>query len=374
MASKSKERIRQLPSGKWQVRYTDPKTGLRPSAGTFTRKADAEIRDREIQTMLDKGIDPKLDAGAKREQAKIQAITFREVADGLRETKQNRSGRPLAHKTKTGYISYVNLAEFADKPIKEITAQDIEKFYARESKRAPNQASKAYSWFKTIFKYAIKRKLITEQPCDIEGAGNYTPLTQTDVPEKDQVQIMYEVAQGDLLAILALSAGGGLRKGEILELRKENIQVQNDDGEDVVYVDIKQALTWVNGVATPGATKTPGSVRRIPLHPADGAIILDYVKSIPAINKDALLFVSDRALNTHYAQNRIQRKWIKLREVAGYGGRFHSLRAYSATEFGKTGASIIEIMERYGHRNVKTAMKYQRSTGREVELLKRQAR
>ena len=374
MASRSKERIRQLPSGKWQVRYTDPKTGLRPSAGTFTRKIDAEIRDREIQTMLDKGIDPKLDAGAKREQAKIQAITFREVADGLRETKKNRLGRPLAHSTKTAYISYVNLAEFADKPIKEITAQDIEKFYARESKRAPNQASKAYSWFKTIFKYAIKRKLITEQPCDIEGAGNYTPLTQTDVPEKDQVQIMYEVAKGDLLAILALSAGGGLRKGEILELRKENIQVQNDDGEDFVYVDIKQAVTWVNGVATPGATKTPGSVRRIPLHPVDGAIVLDYVKSIPAINKDALLFVSDRALNTHYAQNRIHRKWLKLREVAGYGGHFHSLRAYSATEFGQTGASIIEIMERYGHRNIKTAMKYQRSTGREVELLKRQAR
>jgi hypothetical protein len=98
------------------------------------------------------------------------------------------------------------------------------------------------------------------------------------------------------------------------------------------------------------------------------------VKSIPAINKDALLFVSDRALNTHYAQNRIHRKWLKLREVAGYGGHFHSLRAYSATEFGKTGASIIEIMERYGHRNIKTAMRYQRSTGREVELLKRQAR
>jgi integrase len=374
MASKSNDRIRKLPSGKLQVRYTDPKTGERVSGGTFRVKADAERRDREIQTLLDKGIDPKLDAGNKKEQAKIQAITFRDLADDLRETKLNRYGRPLSHATKTAYRSYVNLAEFADKPIKQITSHDIAKFYARETKRAPNQASKAYSWFKTIFKYAIKRKLITDQPCDIEGAGNYTPASQTEVPTLEQVRIMYESAQGDLLAILALSAGGGLRKGEILELRKENIQVEKQDGVNVVFVDIKQALTWVNGVPTSSPTKTPGSVRRIPLHPADGAIILDYVKSIPAINKDALLFVTDRALNTPYAQHRIDRNWRKLREIAGYGGHFHSLRAFSATEFGKTGATTIEIMERYGHRNIKTAMRYQRSTGREVELLTRLAR
>jgi integrase len=374
MASKTYDRIRKLPSGKWQVRYTDPKTGQRVSGGTFRNKSDAEKRDREIQTLLDNGIDPKLDAGNKREQAKIQAITFRDLAEELRETKLNRYGRPLSYATQRGYISYVNLAEFADKPIKQITSQDIAKFYASETKRAPNQASKAYSWFKTVFKYAIKRKLITDQPCDIEGAGNYTPAKQTEVPTLEQVRIMYESAQGDLLAILALSAGGGLRKGEILELRKENIQVEKKDGESVVFIDIKQALTWVNGVPTSSPTKTPGSVRRIPLHKADGEIILDYVKSIPAINKDALLFVTDRALNTPYAQHRIDRNWRKLREIAGYGGHFHSLRAFSATEFGKTGATTIEIMERYGHRNIKTAMRYQRSTGREVELLARLAR
>jgi integrase len=374
MATKTYDRIRKLPSGKWQVRYTDPRTGDRVSGGTFRVKSDAEKRDREIQSLLDNGIDPKLDAGNKKEQAKIQALTFRDLADELRDTKLNKYGRPLSHATKTAYKSYVNLAEFADKPIKQISSQDIAKFYARETKRAPNQASKAYSWFKTVFKYAIKRKLITEQPCDIEGAGNYTPASQTEVPTLEQVRIMYESAQGDLLAILALSAGGGLRKGEILELRKENIQVEKQDGIDVVFVDIKQALTWVNGVPTSSPTKTPGSVRRIPLPPQDGAIILDYVKSIPAINKDAFLFVSDRALNTPYAQHRIDRHWRRLRAIAGYEGHFHSLRAFSATEFGKTGATVIEIMERYGHRNIKTAMRYQRSTGREVELLTRLAR
>jgi integrase len=364
--------VRQLASGRYQVRITDPITGDRPSYGTYRVKADAEKRDRQVQSMLDNGIDPKTAEQDRKAKEKIQGLTLRQFADEYRESKRNKYGQPLKDNYKRECIRYVNLADFADKPLREITPQEVRTWFTGLSNRTGNQASKAYSWIKTVFTAAVDERLITDNPCRIKAGGTFTTTRELPIPSTDQVAIMYEHAEGDLKAILALSAGGGLRRGEILELRNKNIQVEQMNGRKVVYIDIKHAVEWKpGGQAVQTTTKTPGSVRRIPLDQIDGQIILEHQKAMNAISPDALLFTSNRTENTHYAMHRAYTGLQKLFAIAGYDGSPHRLRAYAATQYGLKGATAIEIMDRFGHRNIKTAMKYQRSTGREVELLDR---
>jgi integrase len=62
--------------------------------------------------------------------------------------------------------------------------------------------------------------------------------------------------------------------------------------------------------------------------------------------------------------------WQRVRAVAGFSGRFHSLRAYHLTWFGQQGASMKELQARGGHSDYAMVMKYQRTTGREIDLLR----
>lgn len=325
--------------------------------------------------MLAEGIDPLQAKKDQQAKANLRSITLRQLADEFRESKRNRLGKPLSESYKTEVKRYVNLADFADKPIVEITPQDISVWFNGLSKRTGNQASKAYSWIKSVMFEAIDREIIVKNPCRIKGAGTFTSSIELPIPSVEQVRIMYEHAKGDYLAVLALEAGGGLRRGEVMELRLKNVQVENQGGRQVVYIDIKKAMKWTKGgVGIVVDTKTPGSVRRIPLDPVDGKIIQNHLASMNAIDPEALLFTSNRATNKYWAEHHSYNYLKKLFAIAGWDGSPHRLRAYAATQFGLTGASAIEIMERFGHRSIKTAMKYQRSTGREVELLDRLAR
>lgn len=168
--------VRQLKSGRWQVRITDPATGDRPSYGTFRVKADAEKRDRQVQSMVDNGLDPKTEERYRKAKAKTESITLRQFADEYRESKRNKYGQPLKDKYKKECIRYVNLADFADKPIREITPQEVRTWFTGLSARTGNQASKAYSWIKTVFTAALDERLITDNPCKVKAAELTPPL------------------------------------------------------------------------------------------------------------------------------------------------------------------------------------------------------
>ena len=60
-----------------------------------------------------------------------------------------------------------------------------------------------------------------------------------------------------------------------------------------------------------------------------------------------------------------------VKREARFKRRFHSLRTYAATEFAKLSPTNQELMDRFGHRDIKTAMRYQRTTGRDAELLRK---
>jgi integrase len=180
---------------------------------------------------------------------------------------------------------------------------------------------------------------------------------------------MLENAPEPFRTILIFAAYGGLRKGEILELRRKDIQEVKEGGEKWVRVNISRAVIWDKGKAIVSEPKTKAGIRSLLMPQEARADILKHLKSI-SISPEALLFPRRTGSEEHWGEYQIKPHWEKVRDLAGFSGRFHSLRAYASTEFAKLNPTDRELMERFGHRNIITAQKYQRTTGREAQLLR----
>jgi integrase len=181
---------------------------------------------------------------------------------------------------------------------------------------------------------------------------------------------MLDVAPGAFKALLAFSIYGGLRKGEILELRRKDIEIIDNGSERWIIAHVSRGVIWDNGKAIVRKPKTSAGVRSVQLHLNASPIIIEHLKDV-AIHPDSLLFTRAPGVEEHWSEHQINPTWKKIRAQAGFPHRFHSTRSFHLTYFGITGASLAELMERGGHRDIKTAMRYQRVTGRESELLRK---
>jgi len=364
--------IRKLPSGRYQVRYTDPNGIRRTARTTFNVKSQAEFELTRIRGAVESGtwhVDETPQAG----DLDPKTLTLSHLAKHWREQQVNSKGQPLSPNTLTEYERLIDktLGKLAGKPIRSITRQQIETWRAPEIKRAPNQTSKAYKHLKTIMTWAHKRSWIASNPCDIERASAYTP-SEPEAPNTNQVRIMLESSPDHFRAIIALGAYGGLRKGEILELRRKDISVVRDGAETWIRVNVSRGVIWDQGKAIVRRPKTEAGIRSLLLPLGVSELINAHLKQM-SIDPEALLFPRSKHLNEHMGEYQINPYWHKVRALAGYTGRFHSLRTYAATEYAKLNPTNQELMDRFGHRDIKTAMRYQRTTGRDAELLRKLA-
>jgi integrase len=362
--------FRKLPSGKWQLRYTDP-NGIRRSARTtFQTKALAVLELSRIRSEIEAGT-WRVDNTPQPGGVDPKNMTLRELAQIWREQRVNSKGQPLSPSTLGEYQRLIEstLRRFAGKRIREITTQQLEAWRAPEIKRAPNQTIKAYKHLLTLMSWAQRRAWIASNPCVIERGTAYTP-SEPPIPTPEQVRVMADNAPQPFKAIWALATFGGLRKGEILELRRKDLEILKDGEDRWVIVNVSRGVIWHNGEAIVRTPKTSAGVRTVQLPLEASPILLEHLKGVN-INPDALLF--PRALGTqeHWHKYQINPYWNKLRALAGFPHRFHSLRAYHLTYYAQTGATLREIMARGGHSDIKTAMRYQKTTGRESELLRK---
>ena len=361
--------IRKLPSGLYQVRYTDPLGVRRNAKTTFKTKASAEFELTRIREAIEKGtwlVDETPQAGG----LVPKTMTLKDLARHWRAQRVGSNGEPLRPNTLNEYQRLIEstLKEFADRPIRTITQQQIEDWRVPELSRARNQTVKAYKHLKTLMTYAQKRHWIARNPCDIERGTAYTPREPL-APTDKQVQIMLENAPEPFRTILIFASYGGLRKGEILELRRKDIQEVKEGGDKWIRLNISRAVIWDKGKAVVSEPKTQAGIRSLLMPQEAKADILKHLKTL-SISPEALLFPNKPGTNEHYGEHKIKPIWLKIRALAGFSGRFHSLRAYASTEFAKLNPTDRELMERFGHRNIITAQKYQRTTGREAQLLR----
>lgn len=363
--------LRKVASGKYQIRYTGP-DGRRYSGGTFKSKTEAEKSLSRAEASIEAGTWRAL-ASAAEGGLDPRTVTLRQLSDHWLKIRVNRQGRPLSPYTSSEYRRYIEkpLSEFADRPIRTITPTQVEKWWSARYETHRRATNAAYKYLKSLLAWAEKRRLILENPCQIEGASTYTPKEEPAVPTTVEVDLMIQNAEGPLRAIVTLMAYCGLRKNEVFELRRKDLSTIERGEETWWVVNISRGVAWITEAETTvGPPKTPGSVRSLVVPRVAERIILDHLATVPD-RPEALLFSRDLEASEHWRKSQVNPLWRALRASAGYSGRFQSLRHYHLTQYSTTGASLREIMDRGGHRNIQVAMKYQRAAGRELDLIER---
>jgi integrase len=375
-------RVRKLPSGRVQAGYTTPQGKTILADSTFDTLLQARSWLAVKRSEIIRGV--ASDTSYQDSQmGKVGAkVTLGQFAQEWRARNSITGLNPLKPRTLIEYERYMKTAmpKLAEMPLGAITSEDVDSWYLETATRAPNEAAKAYSHMKTLMSDAVIRRLRTSNPCIVDKRNRRVEAAPVQVPTKEQVSKMMAAAPEQLNALIELAAWGGFRKGELLELRRKDVNAMMKNGKPVAgksgvplyEVSVQRTVMTHCSANTIGTPKTKSSKRVVSMPERSSAIIERHFELMPD-GPEVLLFPGPKSIENngawdeHFADSTFSYSWNKIRKAADYGGTFHSLRAFALTVYGETGATLAQIMRRGGHSRVETAMIYQRDLGNDLD-------
>ncbi|WP_029151285.1 tyrosine-type recombinase/integrase [Microbacterium indicum] len=387
--------VRKLASGRIQARYQGP-DGLHYTARTESNKpltfgtlVDARAWLRGIRRSIDDGswVSPAT-AERQREADEKQAAAerFDTYATTWIEQRRNARGEALRAKTRTEYLRQLSagLSPFAGDRVRDITAARVRTWHAERARLYPTAAGAEARLLRAIFTTAVADGIAPANPVPNALTRTTTGITHRP-PTSDELVTMLDAIPARFRLALELAAVGGLRLSEWRALERQDVTffettLVDDDGTSHTVtraaVSVTRAAQWISGHGwVVGPPKSAEGVRTVPL-PADvsqhlAEHLAEHVGDFPA----SLVFAP--AGRSQYVHDREwARAWDVARDAAGVRrpmvdddgnptGRFestvreHDLRAYAATAFTQSGATLRDAMAFLGHSTPAAAMVYQ---------------
>lgn len=351
--------IRALPSGRYQVRFTDPDGNYITAPKTFAARIDAEawLTDRRRE------IDAKLWNPASV--AKPDKITFGSYAIAWLAGRQV-AGRPIKARTREHYQAILDdhlLEAFGNRQLASITPKDVREWYASTLADRPTMRSHTYSLLRTIMGSAVNDELIDANPCRIVGAGRARRVHKIRPASVEELAVLTGAMPERLQLMVTLASWCALRFGETVELRRGDTDLSQE------VIRIRRAAVRTKGgtfeVTTP---KSDAGVRDVAIPPHIIPQIEGHLSKFVGAKRDSLLFAAQSG--GHLQPSTLMRHWYKARKAAGRDDlRWHDLRHSGAVLAAATGASLAELMARLGHSTPQAAMRYQHAAqGRDREI------
>ena len=242
--------------------------------------------------------------------------------------------------------------------IARITPSMVRSWYAELSgDDGPGRATAArcYRLLRTIMNTAVTDELMVKNPCQVKGAGaERSP--ERPVITVLQVQALADVIAPRFRAAVLLASYCSLRRGEILALRRGDVDLLHGT------VTVRRAVvSLATGELFMGDPKTAAGRRTIAIPDVIVPALEDHLTSHVAVPPDSLLFTGEKGgpLRPHV----LQAAWDKARRQTGLQYlHFHDLRHSGNTWAAATGASTAELMARMGHASAAAALRYQHAT------------
>ncbi|MFE5366615.1 tyrosine-type recombinase/integrase [Streptomyces mirabilis] len=340
--------VRQLTSGRWQVRYRDPETGLlRPAEKTYATKTDAQVALTHIEADITRGQWADPDAGA---------VNFADYATAwLRD-------RKLADRTRERNESVVRLhiiPTFGAGSIADVTTARVRSWRGKLLAGGVGEPTvvKAYQLLRALMNTAVDDELIRRNPCRIKGADSY------DVPERPVLSVAEVFGVADAITpryqlLVLLAAFTTLRFGELAALRRRDIDLA---GRLVVVRRAQAELQ--DGRLFDKAPKSAAGVRTVSFPGELVDAITLHLEHYAAAGQDGHVFVGPQG--GQLRRSNFRDDWVKARKDAGVTAElhFHDLRHTGNTLASTAGASTRELMTRMGHSSSRAALIYQHMTG-----------
>jgi integrase len=362
-------RLRQFRSGRWKASYTGPDQKLYEAPHTFKARDDAEAwltdRRREIDRELwSAPVTAEQQKAAKR-QRKTAAEQFKPYAQRWLKTRTVR-GRPLKPRTVEHYEKLLEgsiYPTFGAKPVRDITMQSVDRWYAKTLADQPTMRAHTYSLLRTILETARTRdRLIDTNPAMIRGAGTARRKIKPRPATVEQIATITSEMPAGYEAMVLLASWCAMRYGELVELRRCDVDLKEG------VVRIRRAAVRVGGKWQEGDPKTEAGSRDVAIPPHLLPAIKQHLAQHVPRSRNALLFPAKGG--GHLQPSTLYRWFYRARAVAGREDlRFHDLRHSGAVFAALTGASLAELMARLGHSTPAAAMRYQhQAEGRDKQI------
>lgn len=308
-------KAKKLPSGMWRVlaySHTDGDGKRHYESFTAPTKAEAEMQAAAFQsqkhrkTKNDMTVGDAIDGYIKAKEAVLSASTIREY-------------------------KRMQKSEFCDimrKRLKKLTSEDMQLFISDLSRRvSPKTVRNRYALLKSaiglyapdlVFRVTLPAKKV------------YRPSSPSD----EAVRALFNAAGDKLRPGIAL-AMCGLRRGEIMALKYEDIQ------DNIAHIHADMVLNYDKEWEYKELPKTDGSDRFVKLPP----FVLD------------LLGEGEGFIITWYNPNSFGAAFRRLNEKLGYSFHIHEMRRYYASAGVVIGVPDIYMADMGGWRHTSKVMK-----------------
>ncbi|MCK0112840.1 site-specific integrase [Ornithinimicrobium sp. F0845] len=275
--------------------------------------------------------------------------------------------RSLKPRTREGYEHLLRRylePEFGDLLVSDLTPALVRRWWAGLSPDHPTVNARAYALLRAILTTAVTDELLASNPGRVRAASN--PPTKKEIRPATlaELDVLVKEMPDQLGALVLLCAWCALRVGEVLELRRRDLDLNHG------VVKVTRAVSWVRGKPIIGTPKSAAGTREVSVPPHIVPALEQHLEIHVGQEANALLFPSMRDHQRHLQPTVLHTAWRKARAAAGREDlRIHDLRHTGATMAAMTGATLAELQARLGHSTVAAALRYQHAAqGRDAEI------
>ena len=339
--------IRKRKDGRWEGRYTaghDPETG-KAIYKNVLGKTQAEVKEKLKQAI---GETQALDI------TKAGKYTVGEWMEVWFQDYAKIKVRPSSHQTYQGYIHNHIRPNIGDIPLEKLTSLDLQKLYKKllaqgrvdrlEAKGQPKGLSaktvrNIHQILSSALKLAQEQRLILTNPaegCALPRVEHQEMKTLTTV---QLASFFREARESGVFELYYLELATGLRRGELLGLKWEDIDLDRGD------LRVRRQVSRINGEVVEAPLKTKNAYRTLPLAEDTVSVLKEQRRKVgnspwvfPSpnggpISPDSVLHMLHRVL-----------KRAGLPKV-----RFHDLRHTFATLALQNGVDVKTVSGMLGH-------------------------
>lgn len=241
---------------------------------------------------------------------------------------------------------------FGQMKLRDITPRHVDRWFNEVLPQGSPSNGQRYSVLSMVMIRAVRMQEIPSNPCIVEGVAATKTKRRPTWSWSDFHVLLDAAATDQERALLWVLAGSGCRIGEALALNVEDIDIPNSE--------IVVSHHMVRTKRVEGTKAHPDQVRYLTVPPQALEALQTHLDSSGRV-MDQPIFVNSRGGRLGY--DRARKTFDSIRSSRGLDDLLiHDLRHLSLTAFGKTGATLAEIMQRGGHSDMRTALRYQHAS------------
>ena len=339
--------LRKRKDGRWEGRYT---AGRNPETGKAIYKNVLGKTQAETKAKLKQAIEEAKGVDA----AKAGKYTVGIWMDEWFENYAKIKVRPSSHQTYRGYIDNHIKSSIGKIPLEKLTSLELQKFYKKlltsgridriESKHqakglSPKTVRNIHQIIASAMKLAKEQKLILTDPTEGCALPKLEHREMKTLPVEQLQSFLREAKDSGVFELYYLELATGLRRGELLGLKWEDIDLERGD------LRVRRQIARINGEVVEAPLKTKNAYRTLPLAEDTIGVLEQQKKKVGSspwvfssptggpISPDSVLHMLHRVL-----------KRAGLPRI-----RFHDLRHTFATLALQNGVDVKTVSGMLGH-------------------------